>query len=101
MAGAIKVVPISISKQVNVAAGATVGIDFQEPSLPGYTTVLFFYSGAGTSNLVPVSVISSYFYSATRTVTLRNVTSSTYSASPTFSAFVLMVKTGMSGGLGT
>lgn len=87
-------------KQVNVAAGATIGIDFKEPSLPGYTPVLFFYSGVGTNTLVPVTVISSYFYTTTRTVTLKNVTSNTYSASPTFSAFVLMVKTEMMGGLG-
>lgn len=90
---------ITIEQSVDVAASGNVSITFQKPSVAGYAPLLFVYSGANTSNLVPTSTISSYFYADTRIVNLRNITSTRITGNVQCSAFVLLVKTAMNGGI--
>ena len=89
---------LSVTKSVNVAGNDIVQVDMTVPTVNGYTPIIFIYNGCNASSLVATNGAAIYVYSPTRTVTIRNITSSTVSASITFTAVVLYVRSNMFGG---
>ena len=74
-------------------------VSFTKPTVAGYETLLFIYSSASTATLVATQNQCSYFYSNVREVSFRNVHSARYTGNVTFSAFVLLVKPVLYGGI--
>lgn len=88
-----------VTQDVNVAAGDNVVISFTKPSVDGYDALLFIYASSSTATLVATQNQCSYFYSDVREVSFRNVHSARYTGNVTFSAFVLLVKPALYGGI--
>ena len=96
---AIAVRPLTVQQAVDVAPGDNVVVSFTKPTVAGYETLLFIYSSASTATLVATQNQCSYFYSDVREVSFRNVHSARYTGNVTFTAFVLLVKPVLYGGI--
>lgn len=96
---AIAVRALVIQQAVDVASGGNVAVNFTKPTVAGYNVLLFIYSSSSTATLVATQNQCSYFYSDTREVSFRNVHSARYTGTVTFTAFVLLVKQALYGGI--
>lgn len=97
--GCIAIKNISATAELNIAAGSYGTVTFQKPTVSGYDNLLFIFGSSPTVDLVPASNICSGWYGDTRTVGLRNVSSTAKTGSFTFAAWAIMVKTEANGGI--
>lgn len=88
-----------VQQAVDVASGGNVVVNFTKPTVAGYNVLLFIYASSSTATLVATQNQCSYFYSNDREVSFRNVHSARYTGTVTFSAFVLLVKPALYGGI--
>lgn len=95
----IAVKALVVQQAVDVESGGNVAVNFTKPSVAGYNVLLFIYASSSTATLVATQNQCSYFYSDVREVNFRNVHSARYTGNVTFSAFVLLVKPALYGGI--